>query len=1164
MRKGTRNYSSVIPGSADLPAGQFTTLEGEEYYRISHIDRMYPFLMNIPSDTDLWMFIASNGGLTAGRVDPDGSLFPYLTADRIYLSNCHTGPVTVISAGGPEGKNVLWEPFISRGAEISDIERNLYKNLPGNRLIFEEVNHELGLTFRYRWSACDEFGHVRTATLDNRSNGSVNLKLLDGLRNVLPFGVPLALYQQSSSLVDAYKRTDLGEESGMAIFSLTSRIIDRAEAAEELRANVAWCAGLKDYSVHLQIEALELFRKGQELPEAATLTGRPGNYLVSSEFLLEPGGRARWHIAADAGRSHLQVSRLKSILTGEGNLEGRIEEALLNARENLVRIVGSADGIQLTGCREASVHHFANVTFNNMRGGIFASNYDIPMADFIDFVRTRNRPVAENHREFLESLPDSVSLEFLTGKIKDTSDPDLIRLNYEYLPLYFGRRHGDPSRPWNQFSIRVKGPDGERALDYQGNWRDIFQNWEGLALSFPGFIPNIIAKFVNASTVDGFNPYRITREGIDWEVVDPDDPWSYIGYWGDHQIIYLLKFLESLNRYYPGRLEEMLEEEVFSFADVPYRIKDYRDILRDPRSTIDYDEELASRVKSRARSKGSDGRLYHDDSGEVYHVNLLEKLLIPVLSKLSNLIPGAGIWMNTQRPEWNDANNALVGNGVSVVTLCYLRRHLAFISDLLGGMPDGGAAVSKEVAEWFRGIMSVLTEASGEIEKGKGFDDAERRNIMDALGEVFSEYRGKVYDSGFTGKEDLSFSDILSFLEDALLHVESSIRANRREDGLFHSYNLLAISNEPEEASIEHLYEMLEGQVAVLSSGLVGAEGAVEIMENLFRSGMYAEDRKSFLLYPERELPGFLEKNIIPEEEAEEVPLVRRLLLEGDRSIVARDADGNIRFNSNFAGARDLSGALDRLADNRDWREDVSRDRGRVMDVFEKVFRHKSFTGRSGTMYGYEGIGSIYWHMVAKLLLAVQEITLRAAGEGSRDRTVRKLTELYYRVRSGLGFEKSVAEYGAFPSDPYSHTPRHAGAQQPGMTGQVKEEIITRFGELGVEVRDGCVSFDPVILEGKEILEEDRKFDYYDLSGSRRSIQLGRGCLAFTFCQVPVVYILGKSDPWIRIDREDGTASEEAGNSLDRRRSEELFSRSMNISRITAGIRRAKLVNPRG
>ena len=40
-----------------------------------------------------------------------------------------------------------------------------------------------------------------------------------------------------------------------------------------------------------------------------------------------------------------------------------------------------------------------------------------------------------------------------------------------------------------------------------------------------------------------------------------------------------------------------------------------------------------------------------------------------------------------------------------------------------------------------------------------------------------------------------------------------------------------------------------------------------------------------------------------------------------------------------------------------------------------------------------------------------------------------------------FGKVKTVRSYGAFPSDPYSHTPAHAGAQQPGMTGQVKEDF---------------------------------------------------------------------------------------------------------------------------
>ena len=56
---------------------------------------------------------------------------------------------------------------------------------------------------------------------------------------------------------------------------------------------------------------------------------------------------------------------------------------------------------------------------------------------------------------------------------------------------------------------------------------------------------------------------------------------------------------------------------------------------------------------------------------------------------MSNFIPEAGIWMNTQRPEWNDANNALVGNGVSMVTLYYLRRFLKFFEKLLENSESG-------------------------------------------------------------------------------------------------------------------------------------------------------------------------------------------------------------------------------------------------------------------------------------------------------------------------------------------------------------------------------------------------------------------------------------------------------------------------------------------
>ena len=734
---------------------------------------------------------------------------------------------------------------------------------------------------------------------------------------------------------------------------------------------------------------------------------------------------------------------------------------------------------------------------------------------------------------------------------RETGDASFERLAHEYLPLWFGRRHGDPSRPWNRFTIHVRNPDGGRVLRYEGNWRDIFQNWEALSFSYPDFLPGMVAKFVNASTVDGFNPYRVTRDGIEWEVADPDDPWSHIGYWGDHQIVYLLKFLEALPRFLPGALEGLLGREIFSYADVPYRLKPYPAIVENPRTTIEYDDTLAARIEDRVRATGTDGRLVPGPDGAVYHVSLLEKLLVPALSKLSNLVADGGIWINTQRPEWNDANNALVGNGVSVVTLGYLRRYLAFLERTLGEADDGPARVSTEVATWFRRVHSVLSDSQAMPGSGP-VSDTDRKRLLDALGSAFSDYREAVYAGGFSGKVPLDAADVAGFCRTALRHVDHAVRANRREDGLYHAYNLLEVHPDRADAPLRPLYEMLEGQVAALSSGLVDPEEAVGLIAALFGSRLYRPDQRSFLLYPERTLPAFMDRNVVPEKGARAVPLLSALLDSGETSVLERDAAGVLRFHGDFENAHDLAAALDRLAESRP--EAVASDRQATLDLFESVFNHRAFTGRSGAMYGFEGLGCVYWHMVAKLLLAVQEIVVRAHRERRPADVLAELVRGYYRIRSGLGFEKTAAEYGAFPTDPYSHTPAHGGAQQPGMTGQVKEEILTRLGELGVQVEDGTLGFRPVLLRRREFVAEAAEYGYPDLEGAHRTVEVPAGGLAFSFCQVPVVYRLEPGEPWIRLTMKNGESARIDGDRLGTAVSRSIFARTGEVARIEVGV----------
>ena len=747
-------------------SGEFLTIGDERYYAIRNVDQMAPFFMSIISSSDHWLFVSSTGGLTAGRVSPETALFPYIPVDRIHESEAHTGSKTVMRVRRDLSTH-LWEPFGQRHHDRYDISRNLYKNLLGNKLCFEEINHSLQLTFRYEWSTSERYGFVRQCELINTGELAVRIELVDGLRNLLPAGTPIGSQTNASNLVDAYKWAELDTASGLAIYTLYSGISDRAEPCESLKANTVFCLGLDDAKILLSSDQLDAFRMGGSPTLEDHKRGIRGAFFAGASLELAAGHSREWQIVADLERSQSQVVAARLELRDPETLADNILASVQRGTDDLARIMASADGFQLTAEESVTAHHYANVLFNTLRGGIFNDQYNVSAQDLRQYVHHFNREVYTNNEEFLDRLPEQLDFNALRSAVKKHGDPQLARLCYEYLPVTFGRRHGDPSRPWNHFAIRLRDEFGNRRLSYEGNWRDIFQNWEALALSYPEFIENIVAKFVNASTVDGYNPYRITREGIDWEVEDPEDPWSYIGYWGDHQVIYLLKLLELSQQFHPTQLTKLLRRPIFSYANVPYRIKSFYDLLEDPKNTVDYDQELADRIEERVMRMGADGKLVLDADGEVYQVTLLEKLLVPLLAKLGNLVVDGGIWLNTQRPEWNDANNALVGNGLSMVTLCYMRRYVDFLLQLLGSESEP-VDVSSEVEKWLADTAAALRGARSRL-GDQAMNPEKRFETLHELGLAAGSYRRTVYSQeGFSGQGELQPGAVMKMLGDAL------------------------------------------------------------------------------------------------------------------------------------------------------------------------------------------------------------------------------------------------------------------------------------------------------------------------------------------------------------------------------------------------------------
>ncbi|MEY3480772.1 MAG: hypothetical protein RIQ71_1547, partial [Verrucomicrobiota bacterium] len=130
-RKPAKKSRTLRPKDEFPVRGEFLAVEGEPFYGIRNHDRMPPFFLSVVSAEDHWMFLSSHGGLTAGRRDADGALFPYYTDDKLRDGAESAGGKTIVRVQW-RGREHIWEPFSTRGEGRFRISRNLLKSVWGN------------------------------------------------------------------------------------------------------------------------------------------------------------------------------------------------------------------------------------------------------------------------------------------------------------------------------------------------------------------------------------------------------------------------------------------------------------------------------------------------------------------------------------------------------------------------------------------------------------------------------------------------------------------------------------------------------------------------------------------------------------------------------------------------------------------------------------------------------------------------------------------------------------------------------------------------------------------------------------------------------------------------------------------------------------------------
>ena len=131
----------------------------------------------------------------------------------------------------------------------------------GDNILFEEINKDLNITFRYQWLTSREYGFIKRTELVNNSNEELNFKIIDGIQNILPSGLDVQTQQSLSNLSNAYKHSEIIKDTKLGIFSLGSLIMDRPDPGEALNANTVGFAAtlILNQAYHCQTTQVKIF-----------------------------------------------------------------------------------------------------------------------------------------------------------------------------------------------------------------------------------------------------------------------------------------------------------------------------------------------------------------------------------------------------------------------------------------------------------------------------------------------------------------------------------------------------------------------------------------------------------------------------------------------------------------------------------------------------------------------------------------------------------------------------------------------------------------------------------------------------------------------------------------------------------------------------------------
>lgn len=705
------------------------TLEGDKfiidnYTEVPAFSSFLPGLSGVKG-IPVWSFYTNRGqGINSFGIHHKGNaIMEFNSANTAYENTPIKGFRTFVRVDGE-----YYEPFCAydpKAKRRMEIEKNALT-------IFEE-SHGLKIRVCYIILPGENIGAlVRSVTVENSDSAAHELEILDGMPQIIPYGIQNGQYKEMSNLFKSW--ADIKNiEANAPLYTMRASSDDSAEVSE-IQGGYFYLAVRDGKLQPVLYDKNVIFAWDSSMVNAVTFREAGLKGVLAKEQCF-------------ANKVPCGFIPVKTVLAA-----GEICE--------FTAFSGFASSVDLLNEKAGSfcAKGYAKRKMEEARELVSAYTKDV-------WTRSAN-PLFDQYMEqcYLDNFLRG-GIPFVLGKGENKAVVHL-----------FSRKHGDPERDYNFFSIA-----GEYYSQGNGNYRDVCQNRRNDVFFNPAIEDFNVRHFYSLVQMDGYNPLEIrpctfvipeenksaAAELIAEHVEDPAGRIAGVlskpftpgqvtnaiaahqlkvkgdeeelvngliglgreqieagfgeGYWSDHWD-YNLDLVENFLLVYPDRRESLL------FGDDSYGFYDSVGVVR-PRS------ETYVINKGKVRQYGS---MYHckekaarpgfvdngtnwlkDRQGNKVTTTLFGKMMTLAVNKFALLDSfGMGIEMEGGKPGWNDAMNGLPGLfGSGMPETLELKRLVDFLlEEVKRHSSEEETGLPMELSAFMQDIYALLQEGLSDFE----------------------------------------------------------------------------------------------------------------------------------------------------------------------------------------------------------------------------------------------------------------------------------------------------------------------------------------------------------------------------------------------------------------------------------------------------------------